>query len=125
MTCNYVYNHLALFQAIAVDADPRNLAYLRTSLDVNNSTRNVRIIYNAVRFLYSSWAQCYNITIYITIYNQYHLENPVNIMINKMTSSSNEEVTLYPIIPDPTNEGAVHMYTEERLLAEKINVIQL
>ena len=46
-------------------------------------------------------------------------------MINKMTSSSNEEVTLYPIIPDPTNEGAVHMYTEERLLAEKINVIQL
>ena len=45
-------------------------------------------------------------------------------MINKMTFCSNEEVTLYPIIPDPTNEGAVHMYTEERLLAEKIKVIR-
>ena len=28
-------------------------------------------------------------------------------------------------MPDPTNEGAVHMYTEERLLAEKINEISL
>ena len=43
----------------------------------------------------------------------------------KETFCSNEPVTLYPIMPDPTNEGAVHMYTEERLLAEKINVISL
>ena len=45
-------------------------------------------------------------------------------MTNKMTFSSNEEVTLYPIMPDPTNEGAVLMFTEERLLAEKLNVSQ-
>jgi len=68
-------------QVIAVDADPRNLAYLRTSLDLNNSTNNVRILYNAV---------------------------------------SNEKVTLYPMIPDPSNEGAVHMYTEQRLQAENL-----
>ena len=37
-------------QVIAVDADPRNLAYLKTSLDLNNSTHNVRILYNAVRY---------------------------------------------------------------------------
>ena len=49
-----VYNRLALFQVIAVDADPRNLAYLRTSLDLNNSTRNARIVYNAVRFVGSN-----------------------------------------------------------------------
>ena len=41
-----------------------------------------------------------------------------------MTSlTSNEEVTLYPMIPDPSNEGAVHMYTEQRLLAENLKVI--
>ena len=38
-----------LFQVIAVDADPRNLAYLRTSLDLNYSSNNVMILYNAVR----------------------------------------------------------------------------
>ena len=43
-----------LFQVIAVDADPRNLAYLRASLELNNSTSNVRILYNAVR-LESNW----------------------------------------------------------------------
>ena len=41
-----------------------------------------------------------------------------------MTSlTSNEEVTLYPMIPDPSNEGAVHMYSEQRLLAENLKVI--
>ena len=41
-----------------------------------------------------------------------------------MTLSSNEEVTLYPMIPDPSNEGAVHMFTEQRLLAENLKVVQ-
>ena len=41
-----------------------------------------------------------------------------------MTLSSNEKVTLYPMILDPSNEGAVHMFTEQRLLAENLNVIQ-
>ena len=45
----FVQKPFTLFQVIAVDADPRNLAYLRTSLDLNNSTNNVRILYNAVR----------------------------------------------------------------------------
>ena len=40
-----------------------------------------------------------------------------------MPLTSNEEVTLYPVMPDPTNEGAVHMYTEQRLLAENLKVI--
>ena len=40
-----------------------------------------------------------------------------------MTLTSNEELTLYPMIPDPSNEGAVHMYTEQRLLAENLKVI--
>ena len=41
-----------------------------------------------------------------------------------MTLSSNEEVTLYPMIPDPSNEGAVHMFTEQRLVAENLKVVQ-
>ena len=45
----FVHKPFTLFQVIAVDADPRNLAYLRASLDLNNSTNNVRILYNAVR----------------------------------------------------------------------------
>ena len=45
----FVHKPFTLSQAIAVDADPRNLAYLRASLDLNNSTNNVRILYNAVR----------------------------------------------------------------------------
>ena len=47
-----------LFQVIAVDADPRNLAYLRTSLDLNNSTNNVRILYNAVRLEWNTTGLC-------------------------------------------------------------------
>ena len=57
LTSINVYNP----QVIAVDADPRNLAYLRTSLDLNNSTRNARIVYNAVRFVGSTTVQCYKI----------------------------------------------------------------
>ena len=45
----FVQKPFTLFQVIAVDADPRNLAYLRASLELNNSTSNVRILYNAVR----------------------------------------------------------------------------
>ena len=41
-----------------------------------------------------------------------------------MTLSSNVEVTLYPMIPDPSNEGAVHMFTEQRLLAENLKVAE-
>ena len=43
-----------------MDADPRNLAYLRTSLDLNNSTRNVRMFFNAVRLVSSSEAPWIN-----------------------------------------------------------------
>ena len=39
-----------------------------------------------------------------------------------MSSTSNENTTLYPMIPDPRNEGGVRMYTEQRLLAENLNV---
>ena len=38
--------------------------------------------------------------------------------------TSNENTTLYPMIPDPRNEGGVRMYTEQRLLAENLNVAQ-
>ena len=62
LTSINVYNP----QVIAVDADPRNLAYLRTSLDLNNSTRNARIVYNAVRFDGPTSVQSYNIEINIS-----------------------------------------------------------
>ena len=38
--------------------------------------------------------------------------------------TSNENTTLFPMIPDPRNEGGVRMYTEQRLLAENLNVAQ-
>jgi hypothetical protein len=34
---------------------------------------------------------------------------------------SNEHTTLYPVSPDPTNEGNTIMYTKERLVAEGKN----
>ena len=37
--------------------------------------------------------------------------------------TSNEEVTLYPVMPEPRNQGFVRMYTEQRLLAENLKVI--
>ena len=55
--CCYLLNFY-LFQVIAVDADPRNLAYLRASLDLNNSTSNVRILYNAVRLEWNTTGLC-------------------------------------------------------------------
>ena len=36
-------------QVVAVDADPKNLAYIRTSLDLTNTTQYVRLVQNAVR----------------------------------------------------------------------------
>ena len=39
--------------------------------------------------------------------------------------TSNENTTLYPMIPDPRNEGGVRMYTEQRLLAENLNVADI
>ena len=36
-------------QVVAVDADPYNLAYIRRSLELENNTQNVRILYNSVR----------------------------------------------------------------------------
>ena len=36
-------------QVVAVDADPKNLAYIRTSLDLTNTTQYVRLLQNAVR----------------------------------------------------------------------------
>ena len=91
-----------------MDADPRNLAYLRTSLDLNNSTNNVRILYNAVRYRCTDKATIrYKPCCYFDV-----------------SSTSNENTTLYPMIPDPRNEGGVRMYTEQRLLAENLNVTQ-
>ena len=48
--------------------------------------------------------------------------NLVVILMSPVTS--NENTTLYPMIPDPRNEGGVRMYTEQRLLAENLNVAQ-
>ena len=107
----FVHKPFTLFQVIAVDADPRNLAYLRASLDLNNSTNNVRILYNAVRLESNTTGQS----------TPSHTDTDSK--INHCHSASNEEATLYPMIPDPSNEGAVHMYTEERLLAENLKVI--
>ena len=36
-------------QVVAVDADPDNLAFIRTSLDLGGNTDHVRLIYNSVR----------------------------------------------------------------------------
>jgi hypothetical protein len=36
-------------RVVAVDADPHNLAYIRSSLLLGNNTGNVRLLYNAVR----------------------------------------------------------------------------
>ena len=47
-----------------------------------------------------------------------------SIILSMMILTSNEKVTLYPMIPDPSNEGAVHMYTEQRLQAENLKVSQ-
>ena len=47
----------------------------------------------------------------------------VNLVVILMSpTTSNENTTLYPMIPDPRNEGGVRMYTEQRLLAENLNV---
>ena len=35
-------------QVVAVDADPENLAYIRKSLDLQNTTKRVRLFCNAV-----------------------------------------------------------------------------
>ena len=49
----------------------------------------------------------------------------VNLVVILMSPvTSNENSTLYPMIPDPRNEGGVRMYTEQRLLAENLNVTQ-
>ena len=49
----------------------------------------------------------------------------VNLFLILMSPlTSNENTTLYPMIPDPRNEGGVRMYTEQRLLAENLNVAQ-
>ena len=114
----FVHKPFTLFQVIAVDADPRNLAYLRASLDLNNSTNNVRILYNAVRVESNTTGQSTD-----EILTPSHTNTDSK--INHCHSTSNEEATLYPMIPDPSNEGAVHMYTQERLLAEKLKVILL
>ena len=37
-------------RVIAVDADPINLAYIRKSLEIENTTDYVEIIYNSIRF---------------------------------------------------------------------------
>ena len=37
-------------RVVAVDADPKNLAYIRKSLELEGNTGNVRIIYNSVRW---------------------------------------------------------------------------
>ena len=112
----FVHKPFTLFQVIAVDADPRNLAYLRASLDLNNSTNNVRILYNAVRLESNTTGQSTD-----EILTPSHRNTDSK--INHCHSTSNEEATLYPMIPDPSNEGAVHMFTEERLLAENLQVI--
>ena len=36
-------------QVVAVDADPRNLAYVRKSLEIGNNLENSRLLYNAIR----------------------------------------------------------------------------
>ena len=36
-------------QVVAVDADPNNLAYIRKSLNLSQTTEYVRIVYNSVR----------------------------------------------------------------------------
>ena len=36
-------------KVIAVDADSKNLAYIRQSLDIANTQENVELIYNAIR----------------------------------------------------------------------------
>ena len=37
-------------RVIAVDADPSNLAYIRQSLQIENTTDYVEIIYNSIRY---------------------------------------------------------------------------
>ena len=44
---------------------------------------------------------------------------------SKKAYSSNKAATYYPYMPDSTNEAEEHVYTEERILEEKINVIFL
>ena len=40
-------------QVLAVDADSRNLAYIRKSLEISKTTDYVELIYNAIRFVVS------------------------------------------------------------------------
>jgi FkbM family methyltransferase len=63
-------------QVVAVDADPKNLAYVRKSLDVGSTTKNVRLFNNGV---------------------------------------SDQHMTLYPTLPDKTNEGTLQTLTKEEL----------
>ena len=38
-------------KVIAVDVDPKNLAYIRKSLKVANTTDYVNLVYNAIRYI--------------------------------------------------------------------------
>ena len=38
-------------KVIAVDADPKNLAYIRQSLDIAKTTDYVELVYNAIRWV--------------------------------------------------------------------------